>query len=85
MNKVYVVWECYDEYEMVSIHKTEAGARKALLDYLVYNVQYSPTDWEEYADINGYNSVDEFRQAILDSNMYDVSFYVMVEEVALED
>lgn len=85
MKKVYIVADIMEGYVIVSTHKTEAGARGAALDHLVNNCEYTAEEWEGFAEEFDFNSVDDLRAAILESNEFDDKFYMAVDEVALED
>lgn len=81
---VYVVWDNNND-EMVSIHRTMAGARDAVLNFLEKETGYTADEWKEFADAAGYDNVDEFKDAIRSMPDYDEDLQMRVETELLED
>ncbi len=82
--KVYIVTDTNADIR-VSVHATEAGARAALLEYLKNSTGYTPSEWVEFAEEHGYDSVEEFQEAIASYGDYDDAMMMSIEEVEVED
>ncbi len=81
---VYVVWDDNAD-EMVSIHKSKSGARDAVLNFLEKDTGYTADEWKEFADAAGYDSVEEFKDAIRTMDDYDEDLQVRVEAELLQE
>lgn len=84
MNKVYVVWDTNND-EIVSVHRTEQGARAAVLAFLKDKTGYTADEWEQFASDNGYDTVEEFQEAISKWPDYDEELYMMVETAVVKE
>lgn len=83
-NVVYLVWDDNND-ELVSIHRTKAGARAAVLNFLMKETGYTDDEWKEFADAAGYDTVDEFQNAIAEMDDYDEDLQMRVEAELVED
>lgn len=82
--KVYIVTDTNADIR-VSVHATEAGARAALLEYLKNETGYTPSEWVEFAENQGYEKVEEFQKAIASHADYDDDMMMSIEEVEVKD
>lgn len=78
--KVYLVWDTNND-EIVSVNATKIGARRALLKFLREDTGYTTEEWEQFADDNGFDTVEEFQINILQWNDWDEEMQMMVEEM----
>lgn len=79
MKKVYIVWD-ENEGEIVSVHESEYGARQALYEYLTNNPCYTPDEWQDFAETNGYDTTEEFLEEIQCHDGYDAELLMSIEE-----
>lgn len=81
---VYLLWDD-NECELVSVHKSMSGARETLVEFLENETGYTPEEWKEFANNNGYDSVEEFKDALRIMPDYDEEMQVRIEcETLLE-
>lgn len=84
MTVVYVVKDLNND-EVVSIHRTMTGAREALVNFLMKETGYTEDEWKEFADNNGYDDGEDFRDAMRRMDDYDEELMMEVEAAPLED
>lgn len=78
---VYAVMDTSSN-EIISIHKSKAGAYAAVLDYLE-DANYTAEEWEEFAEDNGYSSVEDFKAMLRQVPDYYSDFDMEVIEQVL--
>lgn len=81
MISVYVVMDTSSN-EIISIHKSKVGAQAAVLDYLE-DANYTAEEWEEFAEDNGYSSVEDFKAMLRQVPDYYSDFDMEVIERVL--
>lgn len=81
---VFVVHNLEND-SIVSINKSEFGARMALLNFLRNETGYIEADWQEFADNNGFDDIEEFWMEILECDDYDEELEMLVEEIEVNE
>lgn len=79
--KVYLLWDCNDG-EVLSVHKTMEGARQALADF-VFTLDLGYLN--ELANIVNVNTLDQLKQALINSPEYDDEVQMWIVEYILKD
>lgn len=80
---VYVVFDEYNADELVSINNTMAGARDFAMTFLE-NI-YREDDWKEIAIKEGFENVNELKEAVKSCSDYDTSLGIRIERWTLND
>lgn len=83
--KIYILQDIEHEVEILSLHKTYEGARKALVEYL--ESQYVSFEFEEFMETDApeCETLDEYKELLLTSDRLDKSFYVEIVEQEVKD
>ena len=81
---VYMVWDLNND-ELVSVHRHADSAREAVIRFLIEKTGYSRDDWEVMASDAGYDSIEDFQEAIRKWDDYDEDMQMLVRRVEIED
>lgn len=81
---VYLVYDfASGEDELVAASRSREGAQYAVYEHLVNEVCYSPEEWMEFAEDNGYDTVEEFQEYLKACSDYneDMQMAIVTEEL----
>lgn len=85
-NSIYLVLDSANDV-VGSAHRTFKGGRQAFLDYLDTRLMLVGLTWEQYAENNGFGSVEQFKRSVLEYCDWDDDFqnFAQFQDLYIED